>query len=259
MNQMRLDSGMFDSQETIRAVRLRSVDSTNAYALRAFDTLDNLTWIMAEFQSEGRGRRGRVWRSPPGLNFYGSLVIRGDGFLPHALAWPGTLAALEVLREEAPECDFWLKWPNDIYCTSKKIAGVLCEARFDATNLLAGIVFGIGVNLNMTEAHFAGIDRPATSLLIETGRKIDVDVFSATLAERTVSLVRSAFSVGFENYFRLWKRENRLIGIHVDVEQDGAPSFGGVVEDVNREAELVVRCDDGIVRRLNSGDVRIRI
>jgi BirA family biotin operon repressor/biotin-[acetyl-CoA-carboxylase] ligase len=250
-------TGMLEHEDTIRAVRLRSVDSTNAYAIRHFDSLNDLTWIVAEFQTEGRGRRGRSWVSPPGLNFYGSLVIRAEGHTPHTLAWPGTLAALEVLREEAPECDFWLKWPNDIYCGQKKIAGVLCETRFDAGNRLIGIVFGIGINLNMGESHLALIDRPATSLLAETGRRTDLEVFSAMLMERAVSLVRTAFSEGFENFFRLWKKENRLIGIQVDVERDGAPMLSGIVEDVNHEAELLVRGKDGIVCRLNSGDVRI--
>ena len=106
---------------------LDEVDSTNTYAREHFDDLPDGTLVVARRQTAGRGRRGRSWLSPPGINFTGSILLKRleDGF--HAGCLLG-VAALSLLRELAPELPAYLKWPNDIYVENRKLAGLLSES-----------------------------------------------------------------------------------------------------------------------------------
>jgi len=113
---------------------LDEVDSTNSYALRNFECFESGTLIVARSQSAGRGRKGRSWSSPPGVNVYASLILKGFKFLPAQASWIGSLATLETLRSTAPRLEFSVKWPNDVLCGDAKIAGVLCEGKFDGSN-----------------------------------------------------------------------------------------------------------------------------
>ena len=241
-----------------RLLWLQCVDSTNRYAINHFEELADFTFVVAEEQTAGRGRRGKDWHSPVNTNFYGSLVIKKQEYQPFQLVWPGSLAALELLRSYMPEKELWLKWPNDIFCGNRKIAGTLCEARFVTRHTLAGIVFGIGINLNMDETMLEAIDRPATSILIETGNKVNLKKFAFELGNKTSSLYSTAFSFGLENFYRLWKKENRLLGNKIEVLTDKEEIISGTVIDINAGAELVLRTEDGVIHNLSSGDVSIK-
>ena len=82
-------------------VFLETVDSTNSYALRNFNSFGNGTLIIARSQTQGRGRKGRVWTSPPDVNVYVSLILKGFKFLPAQASWIASLAALDTLRNAA--------------------------------------------------------------------------------------------------------------------------------------------------------------
>jgi BirA family transcriptional regulator, biotin operon repressor / biotin---[acetyl-CoA-carboxylase] ligase len=120
-------------------------------------------------QTAGRGRLGRRWLAPAGTSLLCSIQLRPaisperlpelTGVAAHACA--EAIAALTVLEPT-------LKFPNDILIGVRKVAGVLAEAREGR------VVLGVGINVNVPESDLpTEVDRPATSLLVETGREID--------------------------------------------------------------------------------------
>ena len=232
---------------------LDSVDSTNSYALRNFDSLPDGSLTIARSQSAGRGRKDRNWASPPDVNAYVSLTLKGFSFLASQASWVGSLAALDALRAEAPNLDFKVKWPNDILCGGAKIAGILCEAKS------GGIVIGIGVNLNMTRAELDKLGRPATSLLAETGKHVEDAVsFAIEMGEKAMIVYENAKKDGIETLYSRWSRETGLAGARVKALMDDGRSFSGTVQALLADGSLAIRRDDGQLLHFASGEISLR-
>lgn len=237
-------------------VVLETVDSTNSYALRNFDSFGNGTFIVARSQTQGRGRKGRVWSSPPDVNVYASLILKGFKFLPAQASWIASLAALDTLRDVAPRLSLKVKWPNDVICGKAKIAGVLCETKAGPEG---GMVIGIGVNLNMGQDDLAELGRPATSVLVETGTPVkDVDAFAVKLGKEAMRLYKLARSEGVETLYSMWSSETGLAYSRVEALLDDGSSFQGVVESLRLDGSLLIRRDDGRLVSVASGEVSLR-
>ena len=139
-----------------RILVFESVDSTSS---RAFNSGRDGTVVVAEHQTEGRGRHGRAWHSPPGLGLWFSVAFTGgvDG-----LEFAAPLAVRDGLR---PFCALTLKWPNDLLAESRKICGILVERRVGTT------VVGIGINVRHRPEDFPPeLRATAASILMATGR-----------------------------------------------------------------------------------------
>jgi BirA family biotin operon repressor/biotin-[acetyl-CoA-carboxylase] ligase len=136
--------------------------------------------VTADEQTAGRGRLGRRWLAPAGTSLLCSLQLRPDvpgerlpeltGVAAHAVA--EAVTALSGLETE-------LKFPNDVLVDGRKLAGVLAEAREGR------VVLGIGINVNVADEELPlEVDRPATSLLAETGRELDRAELLAEVLDR---------------------------------------------------------------------------
>jgi BirA family transcriptional regulator, biotin operon repressor / biotin---[acetyl-CoA-carboxylase] ligase len=107
------------------------------------------TLVLADEQSAGRGRRGRIWVSSPG-NFFGSIVLRPGRPAAEAaqLGFAASLAVLEACGQFLPaSVALACKWPNDVLADGRKLAGILLESRASGAGALDWLVIGIGVNL----------------------------------------------------------------------------------------------------------------
>jgi BirA family biotin operon repressor/biotin-[acetyl-CoA-carboxylase] ligase len=135
---------------------------------------------VTEEQTEGRGRLGRRWLSPPGVSLLFSILLEPaveSARLPELslVAGEAVAGAIEAVAGVTPE----VKLPNDILLDGQKAAGILAEAREGR------VVLGIGVNVNVGEDELpTGVDRPATSLLVETGRALDRAELLVEILER---------------------------------------------------------------------------
>jgi BirA family transcriptional regulator, biotin operon repressor / biotin---[acetyl-CoA-carboxylase] ligase len=124
---------------------------------------------LTEEQTEGRGRLGRRWLSPPGVSLLFSILLEPPvetARLPELslVAGQASAAAIATVAGVTPE----IKLPNDVLISERKVAGILAEAREGR------VVLGIGVNVNVPGEELpTEVERPATSLLVETGREID--------------------------------------------------------------------------------------
>ena len=140
-----------------RLLHLRECSSTNDVAAEMLSTSDaHGRVVLADFQTVGRGRRGRRWLSPPGANLLFSLALREPTpeIVPLALG----LGIVDGLKRAGIR-GLGLRWPNDVQytATDRKVAGILCERR------RGGLVAGIGINVNAAPSDDE-VDRPATSL-----------------------------------------------------------------------------------------------
>ncbi|HTV88866.1 MAG TPA: biotin--[acetyl-CoA-carboxylase] ligase [Stellaceae bacterium] len=236
-----------------RLVAFATVGSTNdeAKALaRAGAAAGTLVW--AKEQSAGRGRRGRVWQSPPG-NLYLSLVARPAGPPDRALQL-GFVAALGLgaaLRDLAgPALPLCYKWPNDLLVRGRKLAGILLESETAGGGAVAYVVIGIGVNL---AASPGDVEYPATSLAAEGAGEIA----PATLLEGFVRhfdcWAARWCAQGFAPVRAAWLRRAAGLGDEIRVRLQGETLFGRF-DDLDEAGALLLKCTDGR-RRIAAGDV----
>lgn len=232
------------------------VGSTNTEAFRLAESgAPEGTVILAEHQSRGKGRLGRTWESPAGVNIYCSVILRPP-ILPVAtpqLTFVSSLAvcrAIESVQGLAP----LIKWPNDILLGGRKVAGLLNElsAETDRVNFL---VLGIGLNVNMTVEQFPhDLRHPATSLAIEAGRHVErLAVMRALLAELD-ELYARYLREGFASLRGEWEKRSSLCGRRVRVSSLG-DDMEGVAVGIDDDGALLVRNDNGSVNRVLAGDV----
>lgn len=199
------------------------VDSTNAQAMRS-----GLEWgsgyaCLAEFQTAGRGRRGRTWVSPFGKNIYLSLMWTFDGgaaeleglSLAVGVAIADGLAMLGVEKLE-------LKWPNDVLWQGKKLAGILLEMTGDPAGVCQ-VVIGIGVNVLMPAEAASEIDQPWIDLS-SVGRflnlprgNIERNRLVAALLSQLLPLLQSYKKDRFVAYRHRWEALNAYAGQKVQV------------------------------------------
>lgn len=233
--------------------------STNADAFRlAENGATEGTVVLADAQSGGKGRRGRIWASPAGVNLYCSVVLR-PSIMPYEapqltfLSAVAVARAIEMTTGLAPE----IKWPNDLLISGKKAAGLLNEmsAETDGINF---VILGIGVNLNMSAAQFpAELRHPATSLFIESGREVDRSLFAGTMLKELDRLYRDFRVHGFAPVREEWQRRCNANGRQVVVSDSGTDCSGGMFAGIDADGSLLLKSDDGVLHRITCGDVRV--
>ncbi|HLB25568.1 MAG TPA: biotin--[acetyl-CoA-carboxylase] ligase, partial [Nitrospirota bacterium] len=150
---------------------LGTVDSTNTYAARlAAEGEPEGAVVVSEYQTAGRGRLGRKWVSPPGVNICMSVILRPA--IPPSEAPLVTLVAACALTKAVRGLyglDAAIKWPNDLLLSGRKAAGILTEMSAEPERV-RHIILGVGVDVNMPRDAFPGEIRDiSTSIMLELG------------------------------------------------------------------------------------------
>ncbi len=210
------------------------------------------TVVAADAQTAGRGRRGRVWVSPPAAGLYVSIVLRPAPEVVSLLTLAAGLALSEGI-EAATGLATDVKWPNDVYVSDRKLAGILAEAGFSGTGL-HHVILGCGINV-LPSSFPPEIARRATSIESELGRPIDRGLVLAeclaALASRYADLQArrtSAIVTG-------WRRRAALtFGRAVEWDAAGAVQQG-IAENIDDGGALLVRTGAGLTRLL-AGEIR---
>ena len=153
----------------MKTIHFETIDSTNTYLKENYEKLDNFTFVSADFQSAGRGRNNRNWKSEKGENLLFSLLIK-DKALIDKFSSLSVISAFSIIKALNLEY-LSIKWPNDIYYKDSKLCGILLEAV--TKNEIECLIIGIGLNVNQRE--FVGeYKRTPTSLYQITNQTQDM-------------------------------------------------------------------------------------
>lgn len=238
-------------------LRYDSVSSTNDVARElAASGADEGLCVIAREQTAGRGRQGRLWSSPPGEGLYLSLVLRPQ--LKAADSAIVTLAAAVGLAETF-KLDFDvpadIKWPNDVLVSDRKICGILVESAIQ-NDQLQYAVMGIGVNIG--QRSFAGdIGTSATSLLLETRRQIDPEDFARPMLERLERWYRTVITHP-EQVIERWEQLSSYARRRRVAVESPEGAVEGSTRGLTSRGALILEMDNGEIREVVSGEVRLR-
>lgn len=217
--------------------------------LRDGERLPEGHWLIADRQSAGRGRQGRVWSGGLG-NFMGSTVVHrlaGDPPAP-TLALLAGLALYEVVQGQVPVAsDLHLKWPNDLLYGRAKVAGILLEGQGEA------IVVGMGVNL----AQAPSLPDRDTLALSAFGPAPDRDLFASSLAMVFDRELERWRSYGLEPLIRRWTAAALPAGTALTVHDHSAEPVSGAFAGLAADGALLLRMADGATRAIHAGDVML--
>jgi BirA family biotin operon repressor/biotin-[acetyl-CoA-carboxylase] ligase len=232
------------------------LDSTNTYARQLAEAgAREGEIVIAEAQTQGRGRLGRRWQSPPFANLYFSVILRPQ--LPPAQAPQITLTAAVALAETVAAFiaqPATIKWPNDILVGGKKLAGILTEASCDSERLHY-VILGIGVNLNYAVEHMPQeIRARATSIAHLTGKPVHRESFLRRLIQDLDRCYGELEQSGFAALARRWQAHFSLRDRRVRVEML-EQIITGWARGIDRDGALLVEDDNGVLQRVIAGDV----
>ena len=239
-------------------IYLNETDSTNTRAKElAAQGAPEGTLVIAEKQTNGRGRRGRSWFSPPGGGIYFSLILRpviSPTETPRITLMTAVVAAETLIS--LVKLKLRIKWPNDILVNGKKLAGILTEisTEMDAVNY---IIVGLGLNVNTRFEKFPQeIKENATSILIETGKQFP----RVKLIQHYLKLYEIFYDMfknnDFEPIMNRWRELADIIGKQIRVDVIGKTHIGEVVA-VDNDGVLILKDDQGVLQRIFSGDVTL--
>ena len=215
------------------------------------------TVAVAEEQTKGKGRRGRVWKSPKGSGLYFSVLLRPE-IPPHKasmLTLVKALAVAEALRN-LYGLEVQIKWPNDVVVNGRKICGILTEMKMEDV-YIRHIIVGTGINVNI-EVFPEEIRETATSLYLELGHKVDrIELLGEVMrnlekAYRQVVEAESLLPV-LEDYNKYLVNRGRRVRV-----LDPAGEYEAQALFVNESGELIVETDDKEVKHVYAGEVSVR-
>jgi BirA family biotin operon repressor/biotin-[acetyl-CoA-carboxylase] ligase len=239
----------------------RSLESTNRQAhAEALRGAGEGLVVLADAQTRGKGRLGRPWNSPTGVNLYLSILLRPVVPLASApqitlLAGVACAAGLAAAAAVEPR----IKWPNDIFLQGRKVAGILAEMEAKDARV-RWFVLGIGVNVNWRREDMPpDLRETATSLQAETGRIFSrARVAAAVLAE--VERDYEAFlREGFSPELReKWNRLSWVNGKWATL-IDGREQSEGRIAGIDTDGALLLIDREGTTRRFIAGDVSLRL
>lgn len=232
--------------------------STNHDLHAAAGTLPDLTILVAEHQTQGRGRRGRAWLSPLGAGLWFSILARHDAGVG---AMAGLSLAVAVLVAEALERvgvpGIELKWPNDVWYERRKLGGILIELAGDWHGPSTAVI-GIGINIALPPASHAQIGQPATDLAQALGVVPDRNYVLAALIDTLLPGLTQFRQQGFRAFHDRWDARDALRGRDVIVEGAAVVAgIAGIADGIDQEGRLQLLTPRGAIS-IGAGEISVR-
>lgn len=215
------------------------------------------TFIVADEQTGGRGRLGRLWHSPKASGICASLILRPQ-IPPQEAPQLTLLAAVGVVKgiklSTGLACD--IKWPNDILYNGKKLVGILTELEADPDQVKS-VILGMGVNVNTTKADFCeDISEKATSLRIEMGREVDRADLLRHILQQIEILYAAYLEEGFRFVKLLWESHAVSLGRTVHA-RTLKGTLVGKAKGLSNDGFLIIEDEDGECHHISSADIEL--
>lgn len=215
------------------------------------------TVVIAEEQTDGRGRLDRSWNSTANKGIWMSVIIR-PAISPQFAAQFTLVSAVAITQaiQEVTNLTPEIKWPNDILINGKKVTGILTELQADM-DIVHSIIIGIGVNVNQELSAFEeSIQKTATSLKIENGEEID----RSLLVAKILYYLEKYGDLYVENSFKpikiLWESHNCTIGKRIRA-TTLRETLEGVALGITNDGVLEIKLDSGEIRGVYSADIHL--
>jgi len=232
------------------------LSSTNTYLMDKQNEINtNGTVVLAETQTQGKGRKDRIWYSAPESNLTFSILLTNNkSLLKHSnlINFAASLA-VSVSIENLFQIKTDLKWPNDVLLNGKKTSGILLESS-STGNKINRLVVGIGINVNQNS--FQGSFKyPPTSIRIELGKIVEREkLLSEVLNNFELLLLK--IEKDSNSIIEEWKSKCNMIGERISILENDSAKFG-IFYDVDEEGFLLLKTKDGI-EKIHFGDVSLR-
>jgi len=240
------------------------IDSTNSYLMRHLtshnrdgdEVLLQGQVCLAEYQSDGRGRRGKKWISPFGSHLYLSLYWQLEQGLSGAMGLSlVTALAISDAIKELLDINVELKWPNDIYIGGVKLAGILIELEGQASGPSDSVI-GVGLNLRMPANSAQLIDQPWTDLQSHSLKLIDRNRLCAVIISCLIDRLKSHQEKGLAAMIDEWHKHDVYLDKKVKL-ITGDRVTTGICRGINSQGALQLEVD-GVIKSIYGGEVSLR-
>ena len=237
----------------------REIDSTSDHLKRT--QLENhstgVRACLAEWQSTGRGRRGRRWISPYGANLYLSLAVpMGEfGIQSGGLSLVAAIATVRALQGCGVE-GLGLKWPNDIFYQGRKLAGILLDLSGEGGGRYQVIV-GVGINLKIPDAAAHEIDQPWADLS-QCGVRIERNHLAGQVLSELVEAIDTFNDKGLNVFKREWQQFDLIEDHRVKLHNDNKGTVTGVARGIDAQGALLIE-NNGVTQPYHAGEVSVRL
>lgn len=231
------------------------IDSTNKYLLERVSELESGETCLAEFQSAGKGRRGRDWVSPFGSNLYLSMYWKLEAGIAAAmgLSLVVGIAIADALTAYGVN-NVKLKWPNDIYVDDRKLAGILVELSGQAGDA-ADLVIGLGLNLNMPDS-VQGITQPWIALNSVFDGDIERNKLTAAIIQKLHAELTQYESAGMKGMVERWNKYDNYMGKPIKLIM-GERVIEGIAMGIENSGAIQIKTDKGIESFIG-GEISLR-
>ncbi|MFH0845196.1 MAG: biotin--[acetyl-CoA-carboxylase] ligase [Pseudomonadota bacterium] len=234
-----------------------STASTNTLAKKlAEEGAPEGTLVLTEYQTAGKGRKGRRWLSQRYLNLLFSILLMPS--LPpnqmFVLTMILALAAMDGIKESSG-LQTWIKWPNDLYVGHKKLGGILTEISIKGKKV-DYVVLGLGLNVNWNPGKEQDLLYPSTSILAETGIVSPREHLLIGIVKLFEEYYLDILRGEIEDYHRRWNQYSMIIGRSVEIISD-QETVRGIVLLIDREGALIIRDEEGKEQKVFSGDLSV--
>lgn len=231
------------------------INSTNQYLLERIDQLTSGDVCLAEYQTAGRGRRGRYWASPFGCNLYLSLYwhLHQDPAATMGLSLVVGIVIAETLNKLSGS-NIKVKWPNDLYLNEKKLAGILIEMICKTDNT-AHIVIGIGLNIAMSCNYKTNINQEWINLEqagIQIERNVIADQIILALRHELVQFEKYGLVLFIKRWLVLDNFLYKKVKLHI-----GDQFEVGIIKGINEHGAILLEQNGEIVSYIG-GEISLR-
>jgi len=250
-----IDENQLKSALHHRCFYFDEILSTNAFLLQNVNELNSGDICVAEYQSAGRGRRGRTWISPYGCHLYSSMYWNLKQGMAQAAGLSLVVACSLVRALESFNIEgLGVKWPNDIYLNEKKLAGVLIEMNGQADSH-CHLVIGIGINVSMSQAQGLKIDQPWSDLSLQNSNLNKTDLMVALQKQLHQDLIEFE-SRGMRAFLPRWKGIDIFYGREVKLLM-GENQVAGICRGIDETGAIILETNNGI-EAFVGGEISLR-
>jgi len=235
------------------------LDSTNDLAKEmAGQGAPEGSLVVTEEQTAGRGRRGKSWVSPAGANLLFSVLLRPpmEGDRVFVLTMVLALAALKAVKTVSG-VKAMIKWPNDIYVGTRKLAGILTEFSVRGKKI-DWVVLGMGINVGWHPEVPEGNGMPATSLLEETGQRVSRHDLLLEILKGLEAYYGDVVLGRMKALYDEWNQNCLVLGKAVVIESDMERIEGRALR-IDDCGALIIEDSKGNQRRIITGEVSLRL